>query len=796
MSNPADSRNRIPAADWLALGVLVLAAVFRLAAAWAGRCLADPDSSVVALMARHMAALQDFPVFFYGQDYMGSLEPLASALAVRLLGATGFAVNLGPVIFSMLALFFLWRWARDAAGPWGGLAALLAGLTGPAVYFQYQTAPRGGYMAALAIQAAVLFAAARLAARLRSGRTVSPWRFFWLGILAGIGLWTNLILAAAFAAAALLLAHGMRWRIWRHPGSLAAGVAGALAGFSPWLVYNLQHDWASRSMVQMKVFLPLRATLANLGRHFLLLQEAGRPAAGSPVPLLLAGAVLGLALAGAVFAWLRRREAPSGANPARAAALLFCALFAGVYALSGFAHIHTARYWIPLVPGLAVLAGVACTEARRLARGAAWLVLLGLALAQGLQAAAAIRGAESQADPRLAAYREIGRILERAGARSLLAPIQLYPLNFALGERFAVSNGRQEFYAPVRRAAELDPAPACSSDFNGIEVFLEQLGAAWESAPVGSRRILWNIRRPATALQAVAPGQIAGLRDGTGTDLRAVLTDRDLGTWWTPARAASARLEMEFPAPQTVDSLELVFAHGHGQVDPVFDTPRGLRLEVRISGEWRTRMTNAPVIPLEWSGTRAYAPAGLAQVPVAVGAAAVEAVRLDLLDPAGIPGRQPWRLAEVAVYAPASGPAPVADDAAVAAAAAWIQAQAPDAVVQASRWLSGQLLRRGAVPESRLASLPGSVFEAAPGLPRDGTVVPAGPCLLLAEPQCADATRAVLASRNVPFQETPVGAWTGFAVAAAAWPAGPPPALFWTGTGLLAGNRNAAVFIN
>ena len=56
-------------------------------------------------------------------------------------------------------------------------------------------------------------------------------------------------------------------------------------------------------------------------------------------------------------------------------------------------------------------------------------------------------------------------------------------------------------------------------------------------------------------------------------------------------------------------------------------------------------------------------------------------------------------------------------------------------------------------------------------------------------PQSADATRAVLASRNVAFQETPVGAWTGFAVAAAAWPAAPPPALFWTGPGLLAGRR-------
>ena len=67
---------------------------------------------------------------------------------VRLLGSTGFAVALGPALFAAAALFFLWRWARDAAGPWGGLAAALAGLFGPLAYFQFQTAPRGGYMVA------------------------------------------------------------------------------------------------------------------------------------------------------------------------------------------------------------------------------------------------------------------------------------------------------------------------------------------------------------------------------------------------------------------------------------------------------------------------------------------------------------------------------------------------------------------------------------------------------------------------------------------------------------------------
>jgi len=104
-----------PLADRLAAAVWALAVTARIWGAWVSRCITEPDPAVVALMARHMAELKEFPVFFYGQAYMGSLEPLASALMVRLLGPTGFAVALGPVWFAAGALYFLWRWARDVA---------------------------------------------------------------------------------------------------------------------------------------------------------------------------------------------------------------------------------------------------------------------------------------------------------------------------------------------------------------------------------------------------------------------------------------------------------------------------------------------------------------------------------------------------------------------------------------------------------------------------------------------------------------------------------------------------------
>ncbi|MGD9612291.1 MAG: hypothetical protein AB7V22_05245 [Kiritimatiellia bacterium] len=788
------TERRIATADGLAWAALALGVAARLAGAWATRAISEPDPTVVALMARHVAALREFPVFFYGQAYMGSLEPLASALAVALLGSTGFAVNLGPVFFAALALVVLWRWARDAAGPWGGCAAAWAGCFGPLAYFQFQFAARGGYMVALFVDALAIFAAARLAARLRAGDRVGGGRWFALGLLAGVGAWSNLIVAAALGTAVLLLLHGLRGKFWRQPAGLAAGLAGFVAGFAPWLVWNARHGWASLAMSQIGGHAPLREALRNSWNRLLLLQDSGQLGAAAREPLVLAVALLALAALGAATAFARRRAATPRENYARAGAALFCALFALIFVTSGFTRTHTARYWVPLVPGLAVLAGVAVAAPRRRAfRAAVGVLLAALVLRQGVLAGAALAGSNRKAAAQLAAYREIGAALERTGATALLAPLQLFPLNFALDERFAVSNGKQRFYEPILRRAELAAAPAYSSDFNGLGPFLALHGASYQSAAAGGRSLVWNVRRAPRARREIPAAEIAALRDGAGADLAAVLADGNLDTAWAPGARADATVEWTFAAPRDVDSIQFLFAHAMGA--EAFDFPRRIRLEAELGGGWRPLLADAPFIPLEWSGPRLYLPAGFARPEFPVEARGARALRATLVgDPA--PGRGlAWRLAEVQLFAAEAGESAGRDP--VAEAAAGLESAPEDAWVYAPRWLSNRLLDDGRVPADRLPGLAARVFGASPDQPRDGTVSAAHAGTFFVEPHQAAATRAAL--ERIPcraYAETATGAWVRFAVAADAWDATeldlPVPAV-WTGEAVQSGRAAARV---
>ena len=780
--------------DRLAVMLLMLGALLRMAGAWVGRCLVEPDPGVVALMARHMAELKEFPIFFYGQAYMGSLEPMASAWMVRLLGSNGFAVNLGPVIFAVMALVFLWRWARDAAGPWGGVAAVLTGLFGPLIYFYFQSLPRGGYMVALAVDALVLWGAARMAARLREGKPVGGLRYLALGLLAGVGMWSNMIIASALLTAALLLVHGMRWKIWRHLLGIVLGLVGFVAGFSPWIYYNVRNGWPSMEMSQIGGYDPVLRSMLNSWNRFLMLQDASQLAAGSLWLTVLALVVLGLAAWGGIVMLLQFRRASLNENYSRVAALVFCVVFAVVFVTSGFTRTRTGRYWIPLVPGLAVLSAVACAAPGwRVRRGMAWAGLAALTAAQGTLCLSAFRTLEKRAETGLMAYREMGEALDRARVDALMAPLQLFAMNFVLDERVAISNGKQKFYEPTLRRAELSDAPAYTADFFGIETFLRQRGAQWDSVEAGGRRILWNVKSPEISMREVEGNQTQGLCDQAGTDWGGVLLDRNVDTWWSPGGeqggAEKSVLEWTFENPQDVDFLQLVFAHGFS--DEGYDFPRCIRVEAKQAGEWRTLLADEPIVPLEWSGTRAYYPSGLGRMEYRLAALGVEALRIGLLDTQSRLRSLGWRLAELNAYVAQAEPLPKADAVALDALCERASTAYPEPVIFAPRWVSNKLHQRGCVRDCRLAGLSSRIFPDEPNMVRDGSLPADKPVLIVVDAAHAAATRDTLVAQDLSFEEAEVAPWVLFSLERTGRPLDGhvlPPALIWTGNCLLAGN--------
>lgn len=114
-----------------------------------GETLLHSDEAIVGLMAQDIREGTRFPIFFYGQRYMGALEAYVIAAILPFVSDPITALRLGPALFfaAFVAVQYLMlsRWFGRAAAM-VGVAALFAA---PPALAQWTISARGGYIEVL-----------------------------------------------------------------------------------------------------------------------------------------------------------------------------------------------------------------------------------------------------------------------------------------------------------------------------------------------------------------------------------------------------------------------------------------------------------------------------------------------------------------------------------------------------------------------------------------------------------------------------------------------------------------------
>jgi 4-amino-4-deoxy-L-arabinose transferase-like glycosyltransferase len=355
----------------------------------------DGDEAMVGLQAVRILHGQ-FPTYFYGQAYMGAVDAYLAAPLVALLGPTGWALRLVPVLLSPLLVLLTARlaWAllpREASATplLAGLAALVAAV--PPLYMAVtELRTWGGQLEIYLVTLALLLAVAELAERLRVG--VAPRRLVlrWLvlGLLAGLGIWINPLIVYALLAGLLWMLPPLLGRVapgrfrllgagsaeadmrgWRPAALLPALVPGLALGGLPAWVYAARHHAENLLVYVSQPQVDLAASgAARHGRLFLGAAITARyftcvapnvldgrlpteTALLLPLRLLLLVPPL-LGLAGAF--WLLRRRAPDA--PRLELPLLYAGVVTAVFCLGTSAWAATkacaldlaGRYAVPL----------------------------------------------------------------------------------------------------------------------------------------------------------------------------------------------------------------------------------------------------------------------------------------------------------------------------------------------------------------------------------------------------------------------------------------------------------------
>ncbi|SDY91575.1 hypothetical protein SAMN05444365_104124 [Micromonospora pattaloongensis] len=180
----------------------------------------NSDEATFGLAALHIAQGREFPVYMYGQHYMGVLESYLAAPLFALFGPSWVLLRLPLLLLFAAFLYLMYRLTRELYSPW--LATVTVGLLAlgsERVVRDQMTAAGGRPETKPALVLLVLIAIALAQRRVRR-RWLAYTAF---GLLAGATLWSDWLAVPYLAAAAAVLLAGVGRRLLGAPGLLVLG---------------------------------------------------------------------------------------------------------------------------------------------------------------------------------------------------------------------------------------------------------------------------------------------------------------------------------------------------------------------------------------------------------------------------------------------------------------------------------------------------------------------------------------------------------------------------------------------
>src|SRR5258708_8415731 len=239
-----------------AIVIIALAILLRVVLTALGWPTTNSDESTMGLVALHIASLRDFPIFMWGQFYMGAFEAYLGAVLFHLFGISVFTLRLGTMLEFALFLVSMYLLASLLYTKKLALVTLLLLSIGSVMMIFTELMAHGGYPEVLCFGTLAFLLASWLA--FSSDQYLSPhgqWRrmlgFGWWGLVVAVGFWSDYIFLSIVLLSGLLLVL-FCWRELLLRGAILSLFLGLIIGAFPLIIYNVHApSWLNTPAVMM-----------------------------------------------------------------------------------------------------------------------------------------------------------------------------------------------------------------------------------------------------------------------------------------------------------------------------------------------------------------------------------------------------------------------------------------------------------------------------------------------------------------------------------------------------------------
>ncbi len=553
-------------ADWAFLASLpaaiLVGVAIRVALAFTANGKAWSDNAVIALMAMH-ALCGKFYTFYWGQDYMGSLEALGVAPFFALFGVNDVTLSLGLLPWYVLFAIALQRLARRCAGPRaGGVAPWLLAVAPPYVQYQ-QIEARGGYTETLAFGTVVLWLVLRVTHDALGADSERRYLYA-IAFVAGLAFWTDWLVFPYFAVAAVYLWLHDR-RLPFRPRILPMLAFFALGSLPLW-IYNIRRGFPTFAFVSdvqtpegralafrfaLREAIPMLLGFRDLEGRFVL------GWVGAALTAAAAAAVLALVIALRRSWWALLRGRVRDSEPIITVLLLIVAMVA-MYSIGLPGRYPVPRYLLPIATSALVLLAGALAWLMDRSRALGVAALCGLTLFYGAQIfALGVGFTRMRERPGAGRVDELAPALLQAGIRFGYADYGDATITTYLTRDRVVLTDYPAARYPLDEVDFRDPAVIVRDRALDADTTLSALNAQASLIRIPGYRIYWPIRYDGVSRAPLPRGgwKVTASVDGPAAPR---VLDGDLWTYWSvPARTPSPSLTLDFGRLQTVSGVFL-----------------------------------------------------------------------------------------------------------------------------------------------------------------------------------------------------------------------------------------------
>ena len=574
----------------------------------------DSDQAVTGLMARHILG-GEFPFFFYGQDYCGSIEAYLVSTIFFFLGATRFTLDLTIVLESIFFILFIYYLARRIFDRETALfSALFTAISSYYLIF-HSVLARAAYIEIPIIGALLfIFSHTILYRDERQFRN-----FFFLGFLTGLGLWTHFLILFYLPPIFLLFFFKDKWFWLRR--TIPFFLLGLVLGGLPLWVHNTIHPLVTWHYL-MDTSGGSASVSTSLKDFFLdrfpeALGVMNNETQKFFIPFFSFPFYIGYL---AIFLFLLLDHGKNLVNMIKFRIndnsgldllILFLLFFPVIFAFSGFAAGHTSRYLVPFFSGLPILFAVFTKKLKSYSFGIALLFIL-LHLFSNTYDTIKVLPLISKNQTRL--YQQarendqnLFSFLRGKNIKSVYTPDYWISVQLTFDSRETII-----FAQPVGDRYPLygwliDRDPLSAFLFRGenkeFEETLNSIGGTYQRSQIYGYSIYYNFSPPPYRFTDLLPANwqaAANYNPESATNI----FDRDLSTRWSSNTPQKSGQVLQIDLGRVIPDLgRVTLLSGKAE-----ELPRGLRLEISQDGrEWQIiREVHGFWGDLYWSGPHPF----------------------------------------------------------------------------------------------------------------------------------------------------------------------------------------------